>query len=451
MNQRDRIGSKLSSARQSSAVARRARGTRMSRGADASIEATLVEIARAITGRSSAAQIADIVAEAVRRIVPADRCSVWRALPERDGIELLAAAHDADISPPLGLTLALSRTGYRPVLETGRPLRQADLRNARTEVERALVADGLRARLLVPVVAGGRAIGLISAASRERGAYTAAHARLLERLAVQLAVGLEQARLQSESGHAARRFESERRQRRGAEEAARAAAVIVSELDEQRRLDLIVERAVAIVGGVSGGLNLIEPGSGSLVIRAAYGLVREHRGKVVPPRGGVGYRVLDERRPVIVEDFSTFPTPIAFIDPAPFGPGVGVPVLAHGEILGALIVHGTHGDPSYTDEDVALLQVMADLAAVAVENSRIIKEEQRRRQQLEAIRSVTAELTRELDLRTLLDLILRRASELVNCPAAAVLLWDEQARELSPNAWRGYGDWAAKMRYRLGE
>ena len=68
-----------------------------------------------------------------------------------------------------------------------------------------------------------------------------------------------------------RLFESERRQRRGAEEVARAAAAVVAEMDQQRRLDLIVERAVKLVGGAAGGLDLLDPPTGNLVVRAAYG------------------------------------------------------------------------------------------------------------------------------------------------------------------------------------
>ena len=67
------------------------------------------------------------------------------------------------------------------------------------------------------------------------------------------------------------------------------------------------------------------------------------------------------------------------------------------------------------------------------------------------IRAVTAEITRELDLRTLLDLIMRRASELVASPAVSVLLWDEQSRQLAPNAWCGFGTWTSELRFGLGE
>jgi len=71
--------------------------------------------------------------------------------------------------------------------------------------------------------------------------------------------------------------------------------------------------------------------------------------------------------------------------------------------------------------------------------------------QLEAVRAISIEITRELDLGRLLELIVRRAVELVGSTAGAVILWDEAAQSLVPRAWHGCGEWMAGTRGRLGE
>ncbi len=71
--------------------------------------------------------------------------------------------------------------------------------------------------------------------------------------------------------------------------------------------------------------------------------------------------------------------------------------------------------------------------------------------QLEAVRAVTMEITRELDLTTLLDLIIRRAAELVRAALGTIFLWDEESQLLVPQAWRGFGEWRRQMRLALGE
>jgi len=75
----------------------------------------------------------------------------------------------------------------------------------------------------------------------------------------------------------------------------------------------------------------------------------------------------------------------------------------------------------------------------------------RRTQQLEAVRAVGAEVTRELNLPVLLDLTIRRAVELMGAASGAVFLWDEAAQVLLPRAWCGLGDWLREVRLRLGE
>jgi GAF domain-containing protein/anti-sigma regulatory factor (Ser/Thr protein kinase) len=570
-------------------------------------EAALTEIARAIVGQSSAREVAQVVVNEVRRLVPSDRGSVWRWLPDRDAIQILAVEAGTDV---LGLSIGdvvpLEDDGFRAVLKQGVSLRNTELGRYPSSVERMLAMDGLCSRLIVPVLVNDAPIGVLAAASRERGVYTAAHQRLLEHLAVHLAVGLEQARLTSEArrhqerllglqrvaqrlaasvagedvldmvleeavrsvggdtgtlltwdesrqalvpirntvptaseytvlvpgqgvagraiqqlgvtvlhdyqresgdetpagktgvraaigapliadgrligavtantvdshkrfddadvqvfelyaGQAAavlkavRLFESERRQRRGAEEVARAAATIVAEMDQQRRLDLIVERAVKIVGGAAGALDLLDTSTGKLVVRAAYGYADERRNRVPPAGCGVGQRVVAERRAILVSSELADVALPGQAEARTYGSAIGVPVIARGELLGALIIQATLGAPRLLAEDVPLIQTVADLAAVALDNARSLEGEQQRCRQVEAVRSVTAELTRELDLSSLLDLILMRAGQFVPCQATAILLWDEASQTLIPTAWRGLGDWVSTTHFGLGD
>ncbi|HZO32837.1 MAG TPA: GAF domain-containing sensor histidine kinase [Chloroflexota bacterium] len=234
-------------------------------------------------------------------------------------------------------------------------------------------------------------------------------------------------------------------------EIARAAAAVVAEMDQQRRLDLIVERAVTLVGGVAGALILLDPTTQTLVIRASYGYAEDLRERVLPAGTGVSHRVVAERRAVLVDDYRTEVEPTGYIDPAAYGSTIGVPVVARGELLGALVIQSAADSRRWMADDVPLVQAVADLAAVALDNARSLEREQQRRRQIEAVRSVTAELTRELDLHSLLDLILIRAGQIVACEATAVLLWDEASQTLIPTAWRGLGDWASTTCFGLGD
>jgi signal transduction histidine kinase len=70
---------------------------------------------------------------------------------------------------------------------------------------------------------------------------------------------------------------------------------------------------------------------------------------------------------------------------------------------------------------------------------------------LEAIRAVSAEITRELDLGTVLDLIIRRATELVGADRGRIWLWDEAARVLKTRAPGQSESFINEVQVRLGE
>jgi GAF domain-containing protein len=100
---------------------------------------------------------------------------------------------------------------------------------------------------------------------------------------------------------------------------------------------------------------------------------------------------------------------------------------------------------------MALLSSFAQHAAIAIANAGLFHQEQARRQQLEALRRISEEITRELDLRTLLDLIIRHAVALVGGASGIVWLWEEAQQVLAPRAWVGLAGWMADLRFRLGE
>jgi len=74
-----------------------------------------------------------------------------------------------------------------------------------------------------------------------------------------------------------------------------------------------------------------------------------------------------------------------------------------------------------------------------------------RTRQLEAIRIVSAEITRELDLHALLDLITQRAAELVGAQSGTLYLWDEQAQTLVSHSQLGPALANGPYRRRMGE
>src|SRR5262249_14643212 len=71
--------------------------------------------------------------------------------------------------------------------------------------------------------------------------------------------------------------------------------------------------------------------------------------------------------------------------------------------------------------------------------------------QMEAVCAVAEEIARELELPTLLQLIIRRAMDLLHADNSIIYLWDEATHSVIPGAWCNIGEWISKVRLRPGE
>jgi PAS domain S-box-containing protein len=74
-----------------------------------------------------------------------------------------------------------------------------------------------------------------------------------------------------------------------------------------------------------------------------------------------------------------------------------------------------------------------------------------RSRRLEVIGAVSAEITRELDLSTLLALIHKGLGELLGSQSGVIYLWDEREQVLIPKIWHGLPAWVQQVRLTLGQ
>ncbi len=98
--------------------------------------------------------------------------------------------------------------------------------------------------------------------------------------------------------------------------------------------------------------------------------------------------------------------------------------------------------PLETEEGVLISSSIRDIT----ERKRAEEALAQRTRQLEAVRVISEEITRELDLPALLQLVTRRAAELVGAAGGAVYLWDEAGQRLTLGAWYGQAEWSVVQR-----
>ena len=127
---------------------------------------------------------------------------------------------------------------------------------------------------------------------------------------------------------------------------------------------------------------------------------------------------------------------------------LGVPISIRGEAWGNLYLTDKEGG-SFTEEDEEALLILADWAAIAIENARLYEGVERRRRELErAVRGLeaTTEIARalagETELERVLELVVKRGRALVE--ASAVVIFLMEGDELVVKATAGEIDKAAE-------
>jgi GAF domain-containing protein len=112
------------------------------------------------------------------------------------------------------------------------------------------------------------------------------------------------------------------------------------------------------------------------------------------------------------------------------------PLRAGERVIGVVDVQSPRVN-AFTRADERLLMTIAGQWAVILENTKLFAAERLRREQLERLQTSAAAIAAELDLGTLLDLIVQEATRTFNAPAASLLLLDPAEDVLRIKANRG--------------
>jgi two-component system, NtrC family, sensor kinase len=203
-----------------------------------------------------------------------------------------------------------------------------------------------------------------------------------------------------------------------------------SPTDLQPVLDTVVKSAARFCGAYDAVLFRLD--GGTLRLAAHHGPLRAPPGLLIPlGRGSVGGRSVLERRAVHVADVQAeadeFPKSSAFARDLGIRNILAAPLLREGEAIGTIQLRRLEVNP-FTDKQIALLQIFADQAVIAIENVRLFKELEARNSDLsEALdrQTATADVLRIIaqsptELQPVLDAIATSAVRL--CAASDAVI-----------------------------
>jgi len=262
---------------------------------------------------------------------------------------------------------------------------------------------------------GDHIIGVLDVKSQAPNHFTLNDQQLLQTLADQTAVAIENARLHRETHQRVDELTT----------LSLISQAITSTLNLEATLTIITDHALRLLDATAASVVLHDEVKSDLWFHTASGGVPDFvRGvRLAAGQGIVGW-VIQHGEPTLVRDVSQDPRFFGDIDQETgftTRSVICVPLQTEKRTTGAIEVMNKKSGP-FTQEDLRLLNWLATPATIAIENARLFEAESSARKQAEILREATTTLTSTLDLDQLLNSILVHLERVVPCDNAYVFL-----------------------------
>ena len=232
---------------------------------------------------------------------------------------------------------------------------------------------GLRTCVGQAVMASDGSVGSLCAVFRRDFIPTQDDRSLMKTIAI--AIGIEEKRRLAEETNA--------RQARQMAALYETSLEIGAQRDMAVLLPAIVQRAATMVGATMGGLYLVQQDGETLALAVNYNLPEGYAlGTKLRLGEGVSGRVAQTGAPLMVEDHREWAGRAEVFADSPLRRVLAVPLRLGDRVLGVLNITDAHRAGAFSDDEVRLITLFADQAAIALENARLYQAAQHELAQL---------------------------------------------------------------------
>lgn len=398
-------------------------------------------VLRAITGEVVRAldpgECAVLVRDRGQRLTPAAYCR--RAAPGGDLQTVTSSAEGSfgpwsDLAQHSAIQSALESTEAL-CLRAGSPLS--------AEEEALLEVSGLQEMLIAPMVHREQPLGLLILGSADSSrAFDERAVRLARNLAGQAAVAIDHSRLYGQTQHRVDELS--------------AFHEIVLQLNRPLELEVVLqnitEAALRLIEATNLHIYLWDEERDEFTFCSALWRDGRRTPAVVRPRqDGLTATVVHGGQVVVIDDADNHP-----LYQGPESSEWGVKAIAgfplrHGDrIIGAFTA--TYLEPhTFSSDELMFMNLLADQAAVAVENARLFADAQQRLRSMSALVDMAKQVTGNLRVERVMQTTVQTIQKLLNARASTIALLSEDGSELVVEAAAGIKPQYHRVRIKLGE
>ena len=216
----------------------------------------------------------------------------------------------------------------------------------------------------------------------------------------------------------------------------------MDKVEIDRLLDMITEKAAAVMEAQACSLLLRVPETDALTIAASFGLPSDvvENARVFIGSSVAG-RVVETGEPLLLDSLA---------DDARFaGSGIGsvadvsssicMPMKdENGTVQGVLCIRRRAEGPLFTEEDLRLFSIFATQAGLAINNAQLYAKLSHKLQELSTLAALTETITSTLDLDQVLNQVADNIVDVVHFERCRIYLLDIETGRFSPKIVRGY-------------
>jgi PAS domain S-box-containing protein len=272
-----------------------------------------------------------------------------------------------------------------------------------------LFALGTRAAVATPVIVGDRMIGVFSAHRGDAHRWSSDEIGLLEAVAQEIGLAI----------HTSRLLEENRARLEEQTALLDAAQVLTEDLDPDRVLDRLVTEAVRLVGADAADCWILDADDRTLSCRAVHGLPSSEIGRRIAPEGTMG-EALAGGRPLLRRRFAETERPAPSASYARFAEVMDAPISIAGQVRGVLGVCATEAG-TFQERQLALLETIARLAALALRNAEVFAERARQARVQRGFSQVASLLAEPLSREQTLEAVAQAAGDALGGSYTAVV------------------------------
>ena len=202
-----------------------------------------------------------------------------------------------------------------------------------------------------------------------------------------------------------------------------------AQLELDTLLRSIVERAIELVKGRSGGYSLYRPELDALEWALALGPGLPPAGIIIQRGEGLAGKIWQEGKALIADDYQQWEGRSASFEGYPIAAVVGVPLLWGDEFLGVLEVLADRVG-AFSPADAQVLELFATQAAIAIRNARLYQEIARRLAQTQLLRAVMLAAASTLDFDQVLEQVCGTLQTSMEVEFLTFIMADETGKSL---------------------